>query len=58
MSGNARRRQAETDNGALNGVDPEPPDQGLCATGNTVVETVNLVVSVYTESGVTVAPPV
>jgi hypothetical protein len=44
--------------GAVNGIDVEPPDQGLCATGNTVVETVNLAISVYTESGMTQVPPV
>jgi hypothetical protein len=46
------------DSGAVNGFDVEPPDQGLCATGNTVVETVNLAVAVYTESGITLLHPV
>jgi hypothetical protein len=46
------------DSGAVNGFDVEPPDQGLCATGNTVVETVNLAVAAYTESGITLLHPV
>ncbi|MBV9334926.1 MAG: hypothetical protein JO243_03455, partial [Solirubrobacterales bacterium] len=46
------------DSGAVNGFDLEPPDQGLCATGNTVVEPVNLAVAVYTESGITLLHPV
>jgi hypothetical protein len=46
------------DSGAVNGFDLEPPDQGLCATGNTVMEPVNLALSVYTESGITLLHPV
>ena len=46
------------DSGAVNGFDVEPPDQGLCATGNTVVEPVNLAVAVYTESAITLLHPV
>jgi hypothetical protein len=47
-----------TDNGALNGFDVEPPDQGLCATGTTAMEAVNLTVGVYDENGSTLMPPV
>ncbi len=41
------------DSGAVNGFDVEPPDQGLCAHHGVAMEGVNLVLRVYTESGVT-----
>lgn len=46
------------DSGLLNGIDLEPPDQGLCAHGNTVMEVVNLALDVYTESGIRQVAPV
>src|SRR5947209_382483 len=46
------------DNGQANGFDLEPPDQGLCAHGNTVMEAVNLVLDVYTEAGQRQVEPV
>src|SRR5690348_11510572 len=39
------------DNGAVNGFDVEPPDQGLCAHNGVALEAVNLAVRVYTVSG-------
>jgi hypothetical protein len=35
------------DSGRLNAIDVEPPDQGLCAFGNIVMENVNLALAVY-----------
>ena len=46
------------DNGALNGFDVEPPDQGLCAHEGVVLEPVNLAVRAYSESGVALTPAV
>ena len=46
------------DSSAVNGFDVEPPDQGLCATANTAMETVNLALAVYTENGMTLLHPV
>jgi hypothetical protein len=46
------------DSSAVNGFDVEPPDQGLCATANTAMETVNLALGVYTENGMTLLHPV
>jgi hypothetical protein len=40
-----------------NRFDLEPPDQGLCAGNGLIIEHVNLVLSVYTQSGSRVAGP-
>jgi hypothetical protein len=40
-----------------NRFDLEPPDQGLCAGNGMIMETVNLVVAVYTQSGSRVIGP-
>jgi hypothetical protein len=46
------------ENSALNGFPLEPPDQGLCAHGTTVMEPVNITMGVYQENGMAIAPPV
>jgi hypothetical protein len=43
---------------ANNGADLEPPDQGLCTDGSSVVDDVNNALQVYTTSGETLAGPV
>jgi hypothetical protein len=48
----------EAEQSAASGGALEPPDQGLCASGNTVMEPVNVAIAIYTESGVTLVPPV
>ena len=42
----------------VNGFDVEPPDQGLCAHGSTVIEAVNIALQVYDESGARQVLPV
>jgi hypothetical protein len=44
------------DSGTVNGFDVEPPDQGLCAHNGVALETVNLAVRVYSESGAALTP--
>ena len=46
------------DNGAVNGFDVEPPDQGLCAHNGTMFEAVNLAVRLLSENGVAQSPTV
>lgn len=46
------------DSFAVNGIPVEPPDQGLCARSGTLIDVVNLALGVYTESGMTLLPPV
>lgn len=46
------------DSGQLNGFDVEPPDQGLCAQGNQIMEPVNLAVDVYGTNGQPLIAPV
>ncbi len=46
--------QRLADNG--NGYNTEPPDQGLCASGGLIVETVNHGVQVYTETKAALTP--
>jgi hypothetical protein len=46
------------DNNLVNAFNLEPPDQGLCAHGNTVLEEVNLAIAAYTEAGQRLAGPV
>lgn len=48
--------QRQADNG--NQFSLEPPDQGLCAGGGFVVETVNLAFAVYTDAGQQLTPVV
>jgi hypothetical protein len=40
-----------TNSSTVNGFDLEPPDQGLCTGNGSVIETVNLVMQVYSTSG-------
>ena len=47
-----------TEQAALEGFDLEPPDQGLCTDGNSILEVINLAAAVYSPKGKVLSEPV